>query len=185
MTLDIGTRLRSVREQHNLTQRQLSKRAGVTNASISLIESGRTNPSVGNLKRLLDGIPMSLAEFFAMDDPALSPEGKVFFPASELTEIGRGKISYRQIGNDLRNKSLQIIHERFSPGADSGKIPLSHESEEGGIVISGRLELTIGKQKRTLEAGDAYYFDSRVPHRFRNTGKEDCVLVSACTPPSV
>ena len=185
MTLDIGPKLKAIREQQNLTQRQLAKKAGVTNASISLIESGRTNPSVGNLKRVLDGIPMSLAEFFAMDDPELTPEGKVFFPAEELVEIGRGKVSYRQVGGDLRGKALQILHERFAPGADSGKILLSHNSEEGGIVISGRMELTVGKQQRILEAGDAYYFDSHIRHRFRAVGDEECVIVSACSPPSV
>jgi mannose-6-phosphate isomerase-like protein (cupin superfamily) len=35
-----------------------------------------------------------------------------------------------------------------------------------------------------LEPGDAYYFDSRLPHRFRNVGEEECEVVSACTPPS-
>ena len=84
MDLNLGTKLRAVREQHGLTQRQLAKRVGITNASISLIESGRTNPLVGNLKRLLDGIPMSLAEFFAMEHPEEAAENKVFFPAGEL-----------------------------------------------------------------------------------------------------
>jgi mannose-6-phosphate isomerase-like protein (cupin superfamily) len=50
--------------------------------------------------------------------------------------------------------------------------------------LSGRLEVTVGEQVQTLSAGDAYLFNSRTPHRFRNTGSEDCVLVSACTPPS-
>ena len=63
--LDIGGRLRALRAAHGLSQRTLAKRAGVTNATISLIESGRMNPSVGALKRVLDGIPVSLTDFFA------------------------------------------------------------------------------------------------------------------------
>ncbi len=185
MDLNLGTKLRAVREQHGLTQRQLAKRVGITNASISLIESGRTNPLVGNLKRLLDGIPMSLAEFFAMEHPEEAAENKVFFPAGELAEIGRDKISFQQVGFDLTKMAIQILHERYAPGADTGKIPLRHEAEEGGIVISGKIEVTVGRQKRVLKAGDAYYFNSRIPHRFRNAGPEDCMIVSACTPPSV
>ena len=185
MDLNLGTKLRAVREQHGLTQRQLAKRAGITNASISLIESGRTNPLVGNLKRLLDGIPMSLAEFFAMEDPEEAAKNKVFFPAGELAEIGRDKISFQQVGFDLTKMAIQILHERYAPGADTGKILLRHEAEEGGIVISGKIEVTVGRQKRVLKAGDAYYFNSRIPHRFRNAGPEDCMIVSACTPPSV
>jgi mannose-6-phosphate isomerase-like protein (cupin superfamily) len=51
-------------------------------------------------------------------------------------------------------------------------------------VLQGRLEVTVADQVRTLSVGDAYRFNSRLPHRFRNTGSEDCIVVSACTPPS-
>ncbi|WP_239507390.1 helix-turn-helix domain-containing protein, partial [Klebsiella pneumoniae] len=65
--IDLGNRLRYVRIANNLSQRELAKRAGVTNSTISLIESNSTNPSVGALKRILDGIPIGLAEFFAIE----------------------------------------------------------------------------------------------------------------------
>ena len=67
MSVDIGGRLRFVRSRHKLSQRELAKRSGVTNSTISLIESNQMNPSVGALKRILDGIPMGLAEFFAIE----------------------------------------------------------------------------------------------------------------------
>ncbi len=183
MTLNIGARLRAVRQQHGLSQRELARRAGVTNATVSLIESNGINPSVGSLKRVLDGIPMGLSEFFAFELPE-EAERKVFFPANELVEIGRGGISYRQVGTDLTGRALQLIDERYAPGADTGKILLRHEGEEGGVIISGRLEVTVAEQKRVLGPGDAYLFDSRLPHRFRNIGDEPCTVISACTPPS-
>ena len=91
MSVDIGGRLRFVRARHKLSQRELAKRSGVTNSTISLIESNQMNPSVGALKRILDGIPMGLAEFFAIE-----PERprKAFYRADELTEIGKKPISY-------------------------------------------------------------------------------------------
>ena len=61
---------------------------------------------------------------------------------------------------------------------------LRHASEEGGVVQRGRLEVTVGDQRRVLGPGDAYYFNSRLPHRFRTVGEEVCEVVSACTPPS-
>ena len=60
MSVDIGGRLRFVRARHKLSQRELAKRSGVTNSTISLIESNQMNPSVGALKRILDGLPMGL-----------------------------------------------------------------------------------------------------------------------------
>ncbi|MBY2915439.1 cupin domain-containing protein [Rhizobium leguminosarum] len=181
MSVDIGNRLRHLRIAHKLSQRELAKRTGVPNSTISLIESNASNPSVGALKRILDGIPIGLAEFFAFE-----PERprKALYAAEELVEIGKGAISYRQVGENLFGRSLQILKECYQPGADTGKVPLVHEGEEGGIVLSGRLEVTVDDERRILGAGDAYYFESRRPHRFRCVGPVPCEVISACTPPT-
>jgi len=181
MEIDIGARLKAVRVMRELSQRELARRAGVTNATISLIESNQMNPSVGALKRVLDGVPMGLAEFFAFEIPAAR---KVFYRAEELIDVGKGKISFRQVGAGREGRKLQIIAERYAPGADTGRIMLSHEGEEGGIVVRGRIEVTVAGDARVLGVGDAYYFESRLPHRFRNLSDESCELISACTPPS-
>ncbi len=181
MTLDVGSRLRAVRIAKKLSQRELAKRAGVTNSTISLIEANRANPSIGALKRILDGLPIGLAEFFALepDQPR-----KHFYRADELVEIGKGRVSYLQVGESMAGRALQILFERYEPGADTGKVALIHEGEEGAVIISGRLEVTVDGERRVLGPGDAYYFESRRPHRFRAVGPESCVLVSACTPPT-
>ncbi|NDW03936.1 cupin domain-containing protein [Jiella pacifica] len=179
--VDVGGRLRYLRMARGLSQRQLAKKAGVTNSTISLIEANATNPSVGALKRILDGLPIGLAEFFAFEPER--PQ-RVFYQAEELVEIGKGAISYRQVGESLFGRALQILKECYQPGADTGKVPLSHEGEEGGVILSGRLEVTVDDERRILGPGDAYYFESRRPHRFRCVGSNPCEVVSACTPPS-
>lgn len=178
---DLGQRLKALREAQGLSQRELAKRAGVSNAIISLIEQNRTSPSVGLLKKVLDGLPISLADFFA-GTSRLAPQ--IFFRADELVELAGGRISYRQVGRDMGGRAMQILHERYAPGADTGPQMLRHEAEEGGVVVRGRLEITVGDRRELLGPGDAYYFDSRQPHRFRNPGEEECVVVSANSPPS-
>jgi transcriptional regulator with XRE-family HTH domain len=178
---NLGPRLKSLRSHQGLSQRKLATISGVSNATISLIEHGRTDPSMGMLKRILDAMGVSFTEFFSADDRQAE---KYFYAGEELSEISSGPIAYLQIGSDLSDSQLQILYERYQPGADTGQSMLSHNAEEGGIILSGRLELTVGEQVQTLSAGDAYLFNSRIPHRFRNTGSEECVLVSACTPPS-
>jgi transcriptional regulator with XRE-family HTH domain len=181
MSIDVGPRLRFLRQRHRLSQRDLAKRSGVTNSTISLIEAGKSNPSIGALKRILDGVPIGLAEFFALEPDR---PRKPFYRAEELTEIGRGGISYRQVGDNLFGRALQILKERYEPGADTGRVPLVHDGEEGGIIISGRLEVTVDGERKILGPGDAYYFESRRPHRFRAVGPAPCELISACTPPT-
>ncbi len=182
LEMDLGSRLREARERSGLSQRALAKRSGISNATISLIESRKLNPSVAVLKRILDGIQMDLSTFF--ETQASKPE-HVVFRAPDLVEIGRGKISYRQVGGELAGRSIQLLHERYAPGADTGKMALRHTGEEGGVVIRGQLELTVDGVHYALGPGDAYYFDSSRPHHFRNAGSEECEIVSACSPPGV
>ena len=179
---DIGTRLKLVRQIFGLTQRELARRAGVTNGAISLIEKNRVSPSISSLKKILDGIPLSLAEFFTLD---FSPSDNVFFTGEELTEISFGpEISLRMVGRRIKDRALQMLRETYQPGADTGDAMLRHAGEECGIVVAGCLTVTVGVQEKLLYPGDAYYFRSDIPHRFRNQGAEPCVLISASSPPS-
>lgn len=177
----IGGRLKAIRRQLNLSQRQLARQSGVANATISQVEAGKVNPTVSMLKKILDGVPMSLGDFFAGD---LQPQDRQFFRADELAEIAEGGVSYRQVGSNLATKAIQLLRECYQPGAGTGKHSITHEGEECGIVLKGRLRVTVGDNVATLTAGDAYYFKSSQPHTFENTGSEPCELITACTPPS-
>ena len=61
---------------------------------------------------------------------------------------------------------------------------LAFAGEGARIVVSGRLEVTVDDERRILDPGDAYYFESRRPHRFRCVGAKPCEVISACTPPT-
>ncbi len=181
--LDIGQRLKQIRTERGLSQRELASRAGLTNGTISLIETDKTSPSVASLKSLLDAIPISMAEFFATIEDPDTP--KIFYKASEFTELapqGPQGVSLRQLGN-ARAHNLQVLHETYPPGADTGPEFLAHEGEEAGIITRGQIELTVGDAIAILSPGDGYLFDSRQPHRFRNIGDAPCEIVSALTPP--
>lgn len=181
--LNIGKRLKQIRTERGLSQRELATRAGLTNGTISLIEKDKTSPSVASLKSLLDAIPISMAEFFGALEEIKTP--KVFYRADEFTQVapeGTGLVSLRQLGTS-RDRSLQVLHESYPPGADTGLELLAHEGEEAGVITRGQIELTVGDAVAVLNTGDGYLFDSRQPHRFRNTSTEICEIVSALTPP--
>lgn len=182
MEFDAGQRLRAVREMYGLSQRALARKAGVTNGIVSMIETNRNSPSLATLKKILDAIPISLSDFFSID---LGESYEIVFRADQLQEIGSSGFSFKQVGRKMTGKAIQILHEHIDPGADSGKDMLRHDSEEGGIVIRGTIELTVGAEVYVLGPGDAYYFDSRIPHRFRNIGAETVEMVSACSPPTL
>ena len=185
--MDIGDRLRQLRERHGLSQRELGLRAGLTNGAISLIENNRSSPSVASLKALLDAFPISMADFFQpLEDDQPS---RHFYAAHEFTEIAPQDgapgphVSLRQLGRAAEH-SLQILQETYPPGADTGPEFLRHTGEEAGIVVRGEIEVTVDGEARVLRAGDGYLFDSRLPHRFRNLSDAPCEVISACTPPT-
>jgi transcriptional regulator with XRE-family HTH domain len=179
--LEVGGRLRALRLGAGLSQRRLAELAHVSNATISMIEAEKVSPSVSALRQIVAALGVSIADFFAGPAPALE---QVVFRAEELTEIAGGAVSYRQVGANLEGRALQMIHERYRPGAQSGAKMLSHQGEEAGIVIKGRLALEVDGARYELGKGDAYRFDSRKPHAFRNAGDGELVIVSACAPPT-
>jgi len=178
---EIGQRLKGIRLRLKLSQRQLARQSGVANATISQVEAGKLNPTVGMLKKVLDGVPISLSEFFGDE---FEVRDRVFFRADELTEIADGGVSFRQVGSNLANRAIQFMQESYQPGSGTGKHAITHEGEECGIILCGRLEVTVGEQSAVLGKGDAYYFKSNQPHQFRNPGNDPCELITACTPPT-
>lgn len=79
---------------------------------------------------------------------------------------------------------IAILRERYERNADTGPDMLQHDGQEGGVVICGQIEVTVGSESRVLGPGDAYYFDSQQPHRFRNVGDTIREVVSASSPPT-
>jgi Predicted transcriptional regulators len=187
---DIGARLKIMRSAAELSQRQLAERAGVPHAQISIIEQNKSSPSIATLRKILSGLNVTMADFF--DSERWAPAGPFFGPDDLLDLTGKahvlgpsdptGRMSFRQIG-DAHRHNLQILHEIYEKGSDTGETRLEHFSNEGGYVIEGALEVSVGDEVRVLHAGDSYLFDSRIPHRFRNVHDGRTVVISACTPP--
>jgi transcriptional regulator with XRE-family HTH domain len=177
---DVGARLKGLRVSQALSQRDLALKAGVTNGMISMVEQNKHSPSVATLNRLTDALGVSFADFFSI---ALSCNPQPFYGKGELTRLTEGKVQFSVVAAERVGKAIQILHEVYEPGGDTGAEMLTHRGEEGGLVLSGEVEITVGDQTRILGPGDSYYFESTTPHRFRNAGKTKSIIISACTPP--
>ena len=178
--LDIGARLRAVRERAGLSQRELAKRAGVTNSTISLIEQETHSPSLASLHRILSAVPISMADFFALPS---SQRNIMFFDRNDLAVVARGEADLRVLAAERRDKQLQLFIERYQPGAGTGDEPISHDGETAAVVLTGTVEVTVGSERRVLRRGGGYQLIGRQPYTLRNIGKTVAVVACACTPP--
>jgi transcriptional regulator with XRE-family HTH domain len=181
---DLAPRLRALREERGLSLRALSREAGVAVSFLSGLESGRNNVSVATLRTLLDALGSSLGEFFSQAAPE---PAKVVYRSSELVEISGQKrgLSFREVATGRVGRMFQMLVERYAPGADTGSGMYRHGSQEAGVVLKGSLELRIDGEVHVLGPGDAYFFDSRRPHRFRNRGRIPVEAISVNAPPSL
>lgn len=171
----LGERLRLVRELNGLSQRELARRAGVTNSNVSLIEQGQISPSVGSLARLLDAIPLSLAQFFALE--ASAPVGSVV-RAEQTTRIERPDFGLVTEHLPLSTDNLRLLERyEFAPGADTGAVPLRLPGARAGWVLSGALELTLGVRCYTLNEGDGFNLPKGQSFRVRNLGVVPTVVM--------
>ena len=91
--MDVGVRLQGIRKLKGLSQRELAKRAGVTNSTISMIEKNSVSPSISSLKKVLSGIPMSLVEFFSLDMEEENST-QVVYKADDLFSISSGEVAF-------------------------------------------------------------------------------------------
>lgn len=171
---DLGLRLKQARIAAHLSQRQLALRADISNTTISLIEQNRTSPSVAMLKRILAALPVSLSDFF--DGTAVIAR-KSIYRAAELAEVSSGSVTTRRL--ELPGEgAAQIMHTFYQPGADTGNRVSTSESLQGGVIVRGHLQVTIDGVRSVLGPGDAYSLQGSLSHRFCNTNRIECEVVS-------
>ena len=181
MNADVGLKLRELRERRGIKLRELAARSGISHSAISMIERGRISPSIDTLACILEALGTNLAGFFVELQSNLPY--MPFYRKDELIEIRQDdKLSFRMLGANHPSRQMLFLYETYQPGSDTGDVV--HTGQEGGIVVSGEVELTVAGRSRVLQAGDGYYFDSQLPHRFRNGSKETGVLISTLTPPT-
>jgi transcriptional regulator with XRE-family HTH domain len=178
--LAVGARLRSVRELAGMSQRELAKRAGVTNATISLIEQESHAPSLASLHRILNAIPISIADFFALPT---SQENVLFYDKDDLASVTRGAAQLSVLGSERRDKKLQLFFERYAPGASTGDELITHEGETAAVIVQGTVELEVDGKTRRIEAGGGFQLLGKHPYRLSNVGRTTAIVVCACTPP--
>lgn len=179
--LDLGRRLRRLRESRDLSMKSLAGRAGVSESFVSQVERGMANPSVASLRRLADALETSIGSLFEDHRGA-----DRLMKASERARLVHPQRRWEDfILSPRAAKKLQVILSVIEAGEGSGDEPYAHDSdEECVIVLKGSLEFGVGEETYLLEEGDSLVFESRIPHWNRNPGPSKTEVLWIITPPS-
>lgn len=175
----IGENLKSLRLSKGFSQRELARRAGLTHTTISAIENWRIDPSLGTIKRILDACNVRMGDFFGQNS-----EYRIIRKKEQIHTFSSNGVHMRYLAPNFKGRLLEITQEIYDIGADTGPETLSHEGQEGGLVIRGTFKLTLGNEKFILQEGDSYYFSSTIPHSFKNIGDVEGEIINAASPPT-
>ena len=171
LKLDVGGKLRRLREDNGLTLAQLAKRAGLDESALRNYEDGRAVPSLGELMNIASVLGVSIGHFFQTRIPDKRVE--VVRAAERWTVKARseagGVLNYRyqSLSHGLTEKLMQPFIVEVPPGEDRALARSQHEGEEFLFLLAGVLEVEVGGDRHRLEPGDAIYYDSRQPHSLR------------------
>jgi len=164
----LGERVLAIRRQRGFMLREVSERTGVSIAMLSMIERGRSNPSIGTLHAIADAFGVRMSELLHSIEP---PDQHSIIRRAENQDVIRGAEGVeRRIMIDDPQLGYELAENRYEPGTAGARAPIHHQGYEFGFVLEGQLEVTVGDRVHVARTGDAIQLDSTQPHRFRNPG---------------
>jgi DNA-binding transcriptional MerR regulator/quercetin dioxygenase-like cupin family protein len=173
----IGPHLRRLRTERGLSLARVAKEVGISLGFLSSLERSQMTASVGTLRKLTDFYQTNILDFF---DPSESNRRLVPPEKRKVLNAGPGvRMELLAWGNTVMEPHLF----RIAPQADSGEY-YTHEGEEFIYVLRGILHISLEQEQYRLKPGDSFYFESSVPHHWKNPGRSETLLLWVNTPPT-
>lgn len=167
-TMDVGYRLRELRTERGLSMRALARLSGLSTNALSMIERGKTSPSVSTLYKLSEALEVPITAFFRTEPPR---EAIVFRKSNARSRVEFQRGLWEGLGGESFVGRVEPFMLTLEGGATSGPHGLVHSGHEFVICLKGILEYEVEEQRYTLQPGDSLLFASKLRHRWRNPGK--------------
>ena len=182
--LKLGEKVREIRQSHNWTLDEASKRTGLAKSSISKIENELVSPSFDMVQKLAAGLGIDIPQLFKSSDKPLISGRRSF------TLKDRGKYQptptyeHELLASELSNKRMvpfkSIVRARsFDDFSDW----VRHSGEEFLLVLSGKITFfSEFYEPISLQAGDSIYYDAGMGHVCVSESEQDAQILWVCTP---
>jgi len=162
----IGQLLRQARLERGSSLREVARAAGISVSHLSTVERGGTQPSLALLHRLAACYSIDAADLFGGLPASASPQVRKW-AESEILVSDEGRVRIHAV-----SRSTLICSDMYEadPGGGSGE-SYEHDGEESVLVLNGQAEFSFGEDDAVnLRAGESVTFNSRIPHRWINSG---------------
>lgn len=176
MTKKIGTRIREIRKQKNMSLNQLAKKAGLASSFLSQVERNLNSLSVKSLRAI--AMALDVPAFNLIESPQkemIVRKGKR--PVIHLPHTGQ---SYELLSpNELT--PIRLLRLKLEPGISNAEKPMQHNGSEIIFVLKGTINANINDKEYVLNEGDTILFESANPHYYYNDSSEEVEVLIATT----
>lgn len=181
MEFHIGAKLKELRTQKKLSIAELSKMSDVSTGLISQIERDMVVPSVVSLWRLARALDANITQFF---DEEQRNDSTVIRRGDHKTIVThRNSTYYKLLAPDVPDRLYDFMEITLQGGCTYEKDTVSHDGQESGYVIKGKMTVYLNGKDYKLYEGDSITFSSSLPHKYINESDEDCISIWTMTPP--
>lgn len=176
--MQLGTKIKDMRLQLNLTQEELADRCELTKGYISQLENDLTSPSIATLGDILDALGSSFSEFFR----DVKNEKVVFSEGDYIEKEADGLVQNWLVPNAQKNL-MEPLSVELAPHASTAE-DVPHEGEEFGFVLDGKITLTLGKKKYVCRRGESFYYSADSTHKISNESNAKARFIWISSPPN-
>jgi transcriptional regulator with XRE-family HTH domain len=177
--IQIGPRVRALREAMDLSLRDLAERSGVSAPMLSQVERGETSPTLAVASRIARGLELRLSQLLRLDEES---SVSVVRRAERRRGGGGAGHDFEILTPPLPGQRAELSRHVLAAGAATGGEgdPPMHEpgSREIALIERGTVTLHIDGAQHVLEEGDTVTFDADLAHRFENPGPGNAVLLA-------
>lgn len=164
-SFSLGEKLRQLRNERNISQRDLARLASLSPNSISLIERDETSPSVATLQSLAAALSVRMSYFFEEE----APTSVLHLKSGSRPKIENNGVVIEGMGKTLPSQELEPFTITLEPKAGSGgERQVVHSGHEFVYCLLGKIEYVIDGEIYLMEQGDILIFEATLPHLWRN-----------------
>ena len=170
--------LSMLRQQRNMSQQQLSQRAGIPRSTITHMESGDGNPSLNNLCKLAAALNVGIEELLSRPRNAVT-----LLRAADIPVLSRaaGKVRVHKLMPD-KVRGIEIDRVEIKPNSTMGGKPHIGGSKEYLMTLAGELVVSVAGEDHTVRAGDVLAFPGDQRHSYRNPSSKRAEALSVVLP---
>jgi transcriptional regulator with XRE-family HTH domain len=177
--INLGMRVRELRKSRNWTLEQAAKQAGLARSTMSKIENGQMSPTYEALKKLAEGLEISVPQLFTAPSKA-QVNGRL-----AVTKMGKGEghatttYEHELLASALIKKQM-LPYRAHIRARDITEFDgwVRHDGEEFLYVLTGVVELyTEFYEPIELRRGDSAYYDATMGHNVISTSPEDASIL--------